>query len=394
MNAYIDKLYPYPFERLDKLFAGIRPPEGKLISLSIGEPRHEPPGFVINAFKEALQTGASQYPVSRGRADLRQACSRWLQRRFAATVCPESEILPVNGTREGLFSLVQALVTPGDCPAVVMPNPFYQIYEGAALLAGAEPVYLDTTEETGFLPDLDAVKPATWERTALFFACSPGNPTGAVMDEAYWSRVIELADKYDFIIAADECYADIYTGAPPPSLLEVCARQGRTNFDRCIAFHSLSKRSNIPGLRSGFVAGDRQLMQRFLAYRTYHGCAMPVATQIASIAAWDDDDHVLENRRLYARKFAEVTPRLAEVFDVREPDAAFYLWPRIPMDTEEFTRRLYADAGVIVLPGSYLSRRTSAGDPAQGRLRISLVASVEDCVSAAEAMVELAGRMT
>ena len=393
MNTFIDKLYPYPFERLDALFAGATPRTEKIISLSIGEPRHEPPGFVIDAYKTALAAGASQYPVSRGRADLREACSRWLQRRFSATVCPDTEILPVNGTREGLFSLVQALVTPGDRPIVLMPNPFYQIYEGAALLAGAEPAYLDTTQETGFLPDLDAVPAETWERTVLFFACSPGNPTGAVMDDAYWRRLIELADRHDFIIAADECYADIYTGAAPPSLLGVCAALGRDDYARCIAFHSLSKRSNIPGLRSGFVAGDRTLLKRFLAYRTYHGCAMPVATQIASIAAWDDDRHVLENRELYAQKFAAVTPLLAEVFDVSEPEAAFYLWPRIPVDPEEFARRLFAEYGVIVLPGSYLSRRTDRGDPGEGRLRISLVAGVEDCISAAHAMSELARRM-
>ena len=394
MNSYIDKLYPYPFERLDALFAGATPQADKVISLSIGEPRHAPPEFVIDAYKAALASGASQYPVSRGRADLREACSRWLARRFSATVCPNTEILPVNGTREGLFSLVQALVTPGERPIVLMPNPFYQIYEGAALLAGAEPAYLDTTEDNGFLPDLDTVPAETWERTVLFFACSPGNPTGAVMDEAYWARLIELADRHDFIIAADECYADIYTREAPPSLLGVCASLGRDDFARCLVFHSLSKRSNIPGLRSGFVAGDRTLLKRFLAYRTYHGCAMPVPTQVASISAWDDDRHVVENRALYAQKFAQVTPLLAQVFEVSEPDAAFYLWPRIPVDPEEFAKRLFAEFGVIVLPGSYLSRRTDRGDPGEGRLRISLVANIDDCVSAAHSMVELVKRMT
>ena len=395
MNANIDKLHPYPFERLDQLFSGITPPAGsKRISLSIGEPRHAPPGFVLEAFTKALADGASKYPVSKGLPELRQACSNWMQRRFAATVCPDQEVLPVNGTREGLFALAQALVTPGDNPVILMPNPFYQIYEGAALLAGAEPVYLDTTEANGFLPDLDSVPADTWKRTALFYACSPGNPTGTVMDKNYWLRVLELADRYDFVIAADECYADIYPENPPISLLEVCTQIGRTDFSRCMVFHSLSKRSNVPGIRSGFVAGDRTLMKRFLAYRTYHGCAMPFATQLASVTAWDDDAHVAENCHLYAQKFSLVTPILKQVFKVDVPEASFYLWPLIPFDTEVFTQRLYEQSNVIVLPGSYLSREGPDGDPAAGRLRISLVASVDDCVTAAHAMRELAVNMS
>ncbi len=391
MNTHIDKLYPYPFERLDQLFTGVQPPTGsKPISLSIGEPRHTPPGFVLEAFNKALADGAARYPVAKGLSELREACSDWVQRRYAAQICPNTEVLPVNGTREGLFALVQTLVTPGDKPVVLMPNPFYQIYEGATLLAGAEPVYLDTTAATDYLPDLDSVSEETWKRSALFFVCSPGNPTGAVMDETYWQRVLELADRYDFVIAADECYADIYPEKAPVGLLEVCTKIGRTDFKRCIAFHSLSKRSNVPGIRSGFVAGDRDLMKRFLAYRTYHGCAMPFATQIASVAAWNDDAHVAENCKLYGKKFAQVTPILKEVFEVDIPAASFYLWPLIPYDTEEFTRRLYESANVIILPGSYLSRTGPAGDPAAGRLRISLVASVEDCVTAAHAMRDLA----
>lgn len=394
MNIFIDKLYPYPFERLDQLFAGVRPPtDSKLISLSIGEPRHTPPEFVLDAFRKALADGAARYPVAKGLPELRQACSHWIYRRFGASVCPDTEILPVNGTREGLFALAQAVVTPGERPVILMPNPFYQIYEGAALLAGAEPVYLDTTDATDYLPNLDSVSEETWKRTALFYACSPGNPTGAIMDKNYWQRVLELADRYDFVIAADECYADIYTEKQPVGLLQVCTEIGRTDFRRCIVFHSLSKRSNVPGIRSGFVAGDKSLMKSFLAYRTYHGCAMPIATQLASVAAWNDDSHVTENCRLYAKKFELVTPILEDVFEVDVPDASFYLWPLIPCDPEEFTRRLYQAANVVVLPGSYLSRVGPAGDPAAGRLRISLVASVEDCVTAAHAMRDLAMAM-
>jgi N-succinyldiaminopimelate aminotransferase len=295
-------------------------------------------------------------------------------------------LLPVNGTREALFAFVQTVIDPAERAVVAMPNPFYQIYEGAALLAGAEPYFLNTTAATGFMPDLEAVPEAIWRRCRLLFLCSPGNPTGTVLSSAYLRRALELAARHDFVIAADECYADLYLdeSQPPPSLLRAAFENGNPHYRRCLVFHSLSKRSSLPGLRSGLVAGDAALIERFFLYRTYHGCAMPLPTQLASIAAWNDDAHVAANRRLYRQKFERVLPILADVLDVRRPEGGFYLWPRIDGDDALFARALYQQANLIILPGSYLAREAHGENPGRGRVRISLVPTLEHCVEAAE----------
>ena len=388
MNPLLARLYRYPFERLAALTAGVTPPSDQHhIALSIGEPRHAPPPFIGAALTRNLDRLAV-YPKAAGLPELRAACAGWLERRYAlgaGAVDPATMVLPVNGTREGLFSFVQAVLDPAAGGLVLMPNPFYQIYEGAALLASAEPGYLDTTAENGFLPDLDAVSEDTWRRCRLLFICSPGNPTGAVMDEAYLLRVLELAARYDFVVAADECYADIYLdeSAPPPGLLGACLRAGNTRFERCAVFHSLSKRSSVPGLRSGFVAGDPAIMDGFRLYRTYHGCAVPEIVQLASIPAWADDAHAAVNRCLYQQKFDAVLPILAAVMPVERPAAAFYLWLATPGDDEAFARELYGAENVTVLPGRYLSRDTAGGNPGAGRVRVSLVAELDECIEAA-----------
>jgi N-succinyldiaminopimelate aminotransferase len=389
LNPLLDRLHPYPFERLAALTGGETPPADRPhIGLSIGEPRHAPPAFVGAALADALDRLAV-YPKALGLPELRAACARWLERRFelgAGAVDPATMVLPVNGTREGLFSFVQAVLDPADDGGLVlMPNPFYQIYEGAALLAGATPYYLDTTAATGFLPDLDAVSDETWARCRILFICSPGNPTGAVMDEAYLQRVLALSARHGFVVASDECYADIYLdeAAPPPGLLGACLRAGNPRFARCAVFHSLSKRSSVPGLRSGFVAGDPALMDGFRLYRTYHGCAVPEMVQLASVPAWNDDAHAAANRRLYQQKFDAVVPILAAAMPVERPAAAFYLWLETPGDDEAFARGLYAAEHVTVLPGRYLSRDHAGGNPGNGRVRISLVAGLEECITAA-----------
>ena len=402
MNPRLELLHAYPFERLARLKAGATPPEGLApVPLYIGEPQHAPPGFVLEALRANLDRLGS-YPATAGLPELRAACARWLERRFGLPVgCVDagSMVLPVNGTREALFAFVQAVV--GDraaedgravrddrsAPLVAMPNPFYQIYEGAALLAGAEPYFINTTAATGYLPDLDAVPVDVWRRCQVLFLCSPGNPTGSVLPLAYLRHALELADRYGFVIAADECYTEIYLdeSARPPGLLQACRAAGHDAFERCVVFHSLSKRSSVPGLRSGFVAGDREILSKFLLYRTYHGSAMAVPTQLASVAAWQDDVHAAENRRLYREKFEQVLPILAPVMRVEKPAGAFYLWPDVGGDDERFTRELFARKNVTVLPGSYLARGTdSGGNPGAGRVRISLVAPVAQCVEAAK----------
>ena len=389
MNQRLELLAAYPFERLARLKAGITPPATLAhIAMSIGEPKHAPPHFVIEALRRELGK-LDSYPVTAGLPEMRAACAAWLERRFKVRVLPESMVLPVNGTREALFSFVQAVVSTGGTqskPVVAMPNPFYQIYEGAALLAGAEPVFLNTTGGNRFQPDLDAVSAEVWKRCEILFLCSPGNPTGAVLSLEFLRHALKLAEKYDFIVASDECYADLYRdeSTPPPSLLQAAVADGNTSFERCMVFHSLSKRSSVPGLRSGFVAGDARLIKPYLLYRTYHGCAMPVPTQLASIAAWNDDAHAAANRTLYREKYARVLPILQPVLDVVEPDGAFYLWPDIHGDDEAFTRDLYATQNLTILPGSYLARNTRAGNPGRQRVRISLVAPVEECVTAAQ----------
>jgi N-succinyldiaminopimelate aminotransferase len=387
MNPLLERLHPYPFERLAALLAGVTPPAGRPhIPLSIGEPRHAPPAFIADALVRTLDRLAV-YPKAAGLPELRASCAGWLERRFrlgGGTVDPDRMVVPVNGSREGLFSFVQAMLDPRAGGLVMMPNPFYQIYEGAALLAGAEPYYLDTTPANGFLPELDAVPAADWRRCRILFVCSPGNPTGAVADEAWLGRALALSAQYGFIIAADECYADIYLDeqAPPPGLLGACLAAGNPGFTRCAVFHSLSKRSSVPGLRSGFVAGDATLMAGFRRYRTYHGCAVPEMVQLASIPAWADDRHAAENRALYRQKFAAVLPILAAVMPVQQPPAAFYLWLETPGDEQDFARELYRAEAVTVLPGRYLSRDHAGGNPGRGRVRVSLVAELEECIEA------------
>ncbi len=392
MNDRLALLTAYPFERLARLKAGQHPPAGlPHIAMSIGEPKHAPPAFVIDALRQNLGK-LDSYPATLGLPEMRAACAAWLGRRFAVRVSADTMVLPVNGTREALFSFVQAVVStagaavfPKERAVVAMPNPFYQIYEGAALLAGAEPLFLNTSAEQRFQPDLDAVPAATWDRCQVLFLCSPGNPTGAVLSLDYLRHALELAERHDFVIAADECYAELYRdeAAPPPSLLQAAVASGHDEFQRCLVFHSLSKRSSVPGLRSGFVAGDPALIKPYLLYRTYHGCAMPVPTQMASIAAWNDDAHAAANRALYREKFACVLPILAPLLDVVEPDGAFYLWPDVQRDDETFTRELFARQNLTILPGSYLARDTAAGNPGRRRVRISLVAPLDECVDAA-----------
>jgi N-succinyldiaminopimelate aminotransferase len=387
MNPALSKLWPYPFERLRELLAGATPPASlPHISLSIGEPRHTPPKFILDEITNSLHA-LSTYPASQGLPQFRAAVANWLTRRFslpAGAVDPDKMVLPANGTREALFAVVQALTDRSSDAIVVMPNPFYQIYEGAALLAGAEPYFMGQAEGEA-LPDLDSVPESIWQRCQLLFLCSPGNPTGAVAHADYLRRALELANRYDFVIASDECYSEIYfdEAAPPVGLLQTAIAAGHSQFERCLVFHSLSKRSSVPGLRSGFIAGDPALIKPFLLYRTYHGCAMPVHVQLASIPAWDDDEHVIQNRSLYREKFQRVLPILQGVMDVEMPEASFYLWPKVG-DDERFSRELFERQHVTTLPGSYISRDSSVGNPGRGRVRISLVATLDECVEAAE----------
>jgi N-succinyldiaminopimelate aminotransferase len=395
MNPRLERLHTYPFEKLAQLKAGVVPPAHLThIAMSIGEPQHAPPRLVLDALREGV-TRLGTYPPTVGTLELRTAAARWLERRFQLipeSVDPRTMVLPVNGTREALFAFVQAAIDASRQALVLMPNPFYQIYEGAALLAGAEPYLLDTTAANGYLPDLESVPAAVLERCQVLFLCSPGNPTGAVLARAYLTRALELAEKFDFIVAADECYADIYLdeSSPPPSLLAAAQTSGRSRFERCIVFHSLSKRSSVPGLRSGFVAGDAALMARFLLYRTYHGSAMSPMVQLASVTAWNDDAHARANRHLYQEKFDRVLPILAPVLGATRPQGAFYLWPDVHMDDARFVRELYATQNLTLLPGSYLARTSAAGNPGAGRVRISLVASVAECVEAAERIAAFA----
>ena len=395
MNPALGRLRPYPFERLRALLQGARPPAGlSHISMSIGEPRHTPPSFVTEALVQNLAASLGGYPTTLGVPQLRASIARWLTRRFAlpaSSMDPETMILPVNGTREALFAFVQCMTDPRGDACVVMPNPFYQIYEGAALLAGAEPYYMGNDRSNEALPDLDSVPENVWSRCRVLFLCSPGNPTGAVASLEYLRRALELAERYDFCVASDECYSEIYLDEshPPPGLLQAARAAGHSAYERCVVFHSLSKRSSVPGLRSGFVAGDPKLIKAFLLYRTYHGCAMPLHTQLASVPAWDDDAHVVENRALYRQKFAAVLPVLREVLEVEAPDASFYLWPRVP-DDEVFTRGLFERQHVTILPGSYIARDIPQGNPGRGRVRISLVANVPECTEAAHRIREFA----
>ncbi len=388
MNSALDLLRPYPFERLKNLLAGAIPPSDlRHIALSVGEPRHAPPPVLLDAFTRNLDKLGS-YPATAGLPEFRTAVANWLVRRFQlpnASVDPETMVLPVNGTREALFAFAQAAISRESAPLVVMPNPFYQIYEGAALLAGAEPYYMASAHGNAHLPDLDSVPAKVWQRCQLLFICSPSNPTGAVASVDYLRQALALAEKFDFVVASDECYSEIYLdeSKPPPGLLQAAIAAGHTQFERCVVFHSLSKRSSVPGLRSGFIAGDARLIKPFLLYRTYHGCAMSMHTQLASIAGWNDETHVLENRRLYREKFARALPILQEVIEVSAPDASFYLWPNVG-DGERFTRELFERKNITVVPGAYLAREIEGMNPGRERVRISLVATVEECVEAAQ----------
>ena len=394
MNPLLSQLQPYPFERLRQLFAGVTPPEGvRPISLGMGEPRHPTPAFIKDAFTESL-SGLASYPATAGDPALRKACAAWMQRRYGLALDAATQVLPINGSREALFAFAQTIIDPTRAGAtVVCPNPFYQIYEGAALLSGATPYYAPSDPARNFAVDWDSVPEDVWQRTQLLFVCSPGNPTGAVMPLQEWEKLFALSDRHGFVIASDECYSEIYfQGEPPLGGLEAAAKLGRADFRNLIAFTSLSKRSNVPGLRSGFVAGDAKLIQAFLLYRTYHGSAMGPAVQGASIAAWNDEQHVDDNLALYRRKFEEVTPLLARVMDVALPDAGFYLWARVPdalgLTDAEFARELLAQYNVTVLPGSYLAREAGGFNPGAQRIRMALVAETEECVEAARRIVQ------
>ncbi|WP_068637289.1 succinyldiaminopimelate transaminase [Thauera butanivorans] len=392
MNPYLTRLQPYPFEKLRQLFAGITPPPDlSPIRLSIGEPRHPTPDFIRHALADSLD-GLSSYPLTLGSDALRGAIAHWLERRYGLPkIDPATQVVPVNGTREALFAFGQCVID-GTRPGakVLCPNPFYQIYEGAAYLAGAEPVFLNHLPENGFASGFDAVDEAVWRDVQLVYVCSPGNPTGRVLSLDEWKQLFELSDRHGFVIAADECYSEIWFDdeAKPIGGLEAAWRLGRTDFRNIVMFSSLSKRSNVPGMRSGFVAGDARILKDFVLYRTYHGCQMSPPVQAASVVAWNDEEHVAENRRLYREKFARITPMLAPWLPVRMPDAGFYHWVRTPLPDTEFARRLQAEYNVTVLPGSYLARESGGVNPGAGFIRIALVADTHECVEAAERIID------
>jgi N-succinyldiaminopimelate aminotransferase len=388
MNPDLDKLQAYPFERLATLKQGTKPPESlPHIALSIGEPKHPAPEAVLESLRDNLAI-INKYPLTKGDPELRQSIAQWLKNRFslpAESINIDDHIIPVNGTREALFAFAQAMVSRADDALVMIPNPFYQIYEGAAILAGAEPCFYNTTAETNYLPDFEAISDEHWRRCQLIYICTPGNPTGAVISKQQMQWLINKAEKFDFIIASDECYSEIYfdDNKPPCGLLEAAAEMGNSEYKRCVVFHSLSKRSNLPGLRSGFVAGDAQIMQAFLKYRTYHGSAMSGHHQYASICAWDDEQHVTESREIYRQKFNTVLSILSPVMDVKLPDAGFYLWPRTDMSDTDFAQKLFAQQNITVLPGQYLSRIADNINPGEHHIRMALVATPEETTEAA-----------
>ncbi|WP_151447567.1 succinyldiaminopimelate transaminase [Lacisediminimonas profundi] len=396
MNALLDKLQPYPFEKLRQLFAPLQPAAGfSPISLGIGEPKHPTPAFIRQALADNLQ-GLASYPSTVGSEALRAAIAGWLERRYGLPpLDPATQVLPVNGSREALFAFAQTIIDNRREAIVVCPNPFYQIYEGAAYLSGATPYFVNSDPARNFAPDFGSVPAAVWEKVQLLYVCSPGNPTGAVLTLDDWRELFELSDRYGFVIAADECYSEIYFKPEAPlGSLEAANRLGRTGYPRLVTFSSLSKRSNVPGMRSGFVAGDAAILKKFLLYRTYHGGAMSPPVQAASVAAWNDEEHVRENRAKYLAKFSQVTPLMQEVLDVALPDAGFYLWARVDsvggMSDTEFAARLYAEYNVTVLPGSYLARDAHGSNPGTGRVRMALVAEVDECLEAARRIVDFA----
>ena len=390
MNPLLSRLQPYPFERLKQLFSTVTPnPAFTPISLGIGEPRHATPQLVLDALAQATAQLAA-YPATAGLPALRNACVNWMHRRYGLKLDAATQVLPVNGSREALFAFAQTVIDPTKVGAtVVCPNPFYQIYEGAALLAGAQTYYAPSDPALNFNVNWDSVPAEVWAKTQLLFVCSPGNPTGAVMPLSDWEKLFALSDQYGFVIASDECYSEIYFREEAPlGGLEAAVKLGRTDFKKLVAFTSLSKRSNVPGMRSGFVAGDAHILKQFLLYRTYHGSAMSGMVQAASVAAWDDEAHVVANRDQYRQKFAAVTPLLEAVMDVRLPDAGFYLWAAVPGgDDVAFARDLLAHYNVTVLPGSYLAREAQGFNPGAGRIRMALVAETAECLEAAQRIV-------
>jgi N-succinyldiaminopimelate aminotransferase len=400
VNPLLDKLQPYPFEKLRQLFAGVTPnPAYKPISLGIGEPKHPTPKFIQDALANSLG-GLANYPATAGSEGLREAIAGWVQRRYdLPKIDAATQVLPVNGSREALFSLAQAVIDPHGDPLVMCPNPFYQIYEGAAILAGATPYFVNSDPARNFAPDYRSVPADVWPRVQLLYLCSPGNPTGAVLSLEDWKELFALSDRYGFVIASDECYSEIYfKDEAPLGGLEAAHKLGRTGYPRLIMLSSLSKRSNVPGMRSGFVAGDAEVMKKFLLYRTYHGSAMSPAIQTASIAAWNDEQHVIENRAKYIAKFNQVTPLLKTARDVDLPDAGFYLWAKVDgnaaISDTEFAKRLYAEYNVTVLPGSYLARDAHGVNPGANRIRMALVAEVDECLEAAGRIVEFTKKLS
>jgi N-succinyldiaminopimelate aminotransferase len=396
MNPLLDKLHPYPFEKLRLLFEQVTPdPRHKAISLGMGEPKHPTPKFIEQALADNLD-GLAVYPTTIGSPEMRNAIAGWLERRYnLPKLNPATQVLPVNGSREALFALAQAVIDKDARSLVVSPNPFYQIYEGAAYLAGAEPYFVNSDPARNFGCDYDSIPEEVWQRVALLFVCSPGNPTGAVLSLTDWENLFALSERYNFIIAADECYSEIYQGEPPLGAMEAAHQLGLATIDkpyaRLVVFSSLSKRSNVPGMRSGFVAGDADVLKKFLLYRTYHGGAMSLSVQAASIAAWNDETHVEQNREQYRAKFSAITPLLKEVLDVELPDAGFYLWAdvsRTGLSDTEFAQRLYAEYNVTVLPGSYLAREAHSINPGRNRIRMALVAETAEGLEAAQRIVQ------
>lgn len=388
MNRNLEQLNSYPFEKLGRLLDKVPVPDKSFIALSLGEPKHPAPEFIVEAYADvaAIMNSFGTYPAIKGLPELRSAIADFVTRRFKLKRLPdpETEVLPVSGTREALFAFAQAVID-GPGSLTMMPNPFYQIYEGACILAGSTPRYIPCLAATDFNPDFSGVTEEEWQKCQLVYICTPGNPGGATMSLDALQSLIDNSDKYDFVIASDECYSEIYDdeNKPPPGLLEAAARMGRHDYRNCMTFNSLSKRSNLPGLRSGYVCGDARIIEKFLLYRTYHGAAMPVHNQWASIAAWNEEDHVIANRVKYREKFSVVTDILEGVWPMKKPTAGFYLWPETPCDDEQFTRRLFAETNVKVLPGSYLSRQVDGNNPGARRVRMALVATTEECAEAA-----------
>jgi N-succinyldiaminopimelate aminotransferase len=388
MNPRLGLLQPYPFERLRELLHGANPPANlRPISLGLGEPQHPTPQLLKDALTANL-AGLSRYPLTLGLAELRTAVAQWLARRHGLKrMDPATEVLPVGGSREALFSIAQAVLDPDEHEAlVVSPNPFYQIYEGAALLGGARPYYVNSLPQESLKPDWQSIPDSVWQRVRLVFTCSPSNPHGRVMPLDEWKLLFDLSERHGFVLVSDECYSEIYFDDSKPPLGALAAAQslGRDDYARLVVMGSLSKRSSAPGLRSGFAAGDKAVLAKYALYRTYHGTALSNSVQLASVAAWNDEAHVLENRRMYREKFAAFYERVNPVLPLTRPEAAFYYWVAVPGgDDLAFTRELFAATHVTVLPGSYIGREAHGVNPGRGMVRMALVSTVEDAVEAA-----------